>query len=185
MKRTLYFAAVALAMILIAPTIYGQSDQPKLRFHIPFQFSINSETFTPGDYVVIQKSTFLLKVANLNSSSAAFESVYPAQSRKEANGQVRLDLPSLWQPVFPRHGVRRIMAVNVRFQDFHRRKALGADECSKADDDSKRQPGRDCTSCSRKPKLNLERCALARCLREKRANLRVRLFCCTPRMFGS
>ena len=102
MKRTLYFAAVALAMILIAPTIYGQSDQPKLRFHIPFQFSINSETFTPGDYVVIQKSTFLLKVANLNSSSAAFESVYPAQSRKEANGQVRL--------IFHRYGNQYFLA---------------------------------------------------------------------------
>jgi len=90
MKRTLSLSAVALAFFLIAPTMYGQTSHLRLRFHVPFSFSINNQTFTPGDYEITQQSLFMLKVANLKSNDSAFESVYPAQSRNEVNGQMRL-----------------------------------------------------------------------------------------------
>ena len=96
MKRTLSLAAVALAFFLIAPTMYGQANHLRLRFHIPFSFSINNQIFTPGDYEFTQQSLFMLKIANLKSNDSAVESVYLAQSRKEGNGQIRL--------VFHRHG---------------------------------------------------------------------------------
>jgi hypothetical protein len=50
MKRTLSFAAVAIVILLIAPAIYGQANHLRLRFHVPFSFSVNNLTFTPGEY---------------------------------------------------------------------------------------------------------------------------------------
>src|SRR5215468_8259252 len=102
MKRTLSLSAVALAFFLIAPTMYGQASHLRLRFHVPFSFSINNQTFTPGEYEFTQQSLFMLKVANLKSDDSAFEAVYPAQSRKQGNGQVRL--------VFHRYGSRYFLA---------------------------------------------------------------------------
>ena len=43
MKRRLSLAAV-LAFILIAPTMYGQTSHLRLRFHVPFSFSVNKVT---------------------------------------------------------------------------------------------------------------------------------------------
>ena len=102
MKRTLSLSAVALAFFLIAPTMYGQASHLRLRFHVPFSFSINNQTFTPGDYEFTQQSLFMLKVANLKSNDSAFESVQPAHSRKERNGQVKL--------VFHRYGSQNFLA---------------------------------------------------------------------------
>lgn len=96
MKRTLSLAAMTLAVFLMAPKMYGQSNHLRLRFQVPFSFSVNNETFTPGEYEFTQQSVFLLKVANVKSDDSAYESVYPAQARKEGNGQVRL--------VFHRYG---------------------------------------------------------------------------------
>ena len=90
MKRTLSLSAVALAFFLIAPTMYGQASHLRLRFHVPFSFSVNNQTFTPGDYEFTQPARLILKIANVSSSDSAFASVYPAQSRKEGNGQLRL-----------------------------------------------------------------------------------------------
>ena len=103
MKRTLSLAAMTLVVFLVAPKVYGQTNHHlRIRFHVPFSFSVNNETFTPGEYEVTQQSVFLLKVANLKSNDSAYEAVNPAQSRKEGNGQVRL--------VFHRYGSRYFLA---------------------------------------------------------------------------
>jgi hypothetical protein len=103
MKRTLSLAAMTLVVFLVAPKTYGQTNHHlRLRFHVPFSFSLNNETFTPGEYEFTQQSVFLLKVANLKSSDSASEAVYPAQSRKEGNGQIRL--------VFHRYGSQYFLA---------------------------------------------------------------------------
>ena len=103
MKRTLSLAAMTLVVFLVAPKVYGQTNHHlRIRFHVPFSFSVNNQTFTPGDYEFTQQSVFLLKVANLKSNDSAFEAVNPAQSHKEGNGQVRL--------VFHRYGSRYFLA---------------------------------------------------------------------------
>lgn len=76
--------------------MYSQTNHLRLRFQVPFSFSVNNETFTPGEYEFTQESVLLLKVANVKSNDSAYASVYPAQSRREGNGQVRL--------VFHRYG---------------------------------------------------------------------------------
>jgi hypothetical protein len=55
MKRTLSLAAV-LAFFLTAPTMYGQTSHLRLRFHVPFSFSVNNQTFTPGEYEFTQQA---------------------------------------------------------------------------------------------------------------------------------
>jgi len=103
MKRTLSLAAMTLVVFLVAPKVYGQTNHHlRIRFHVPFSFSVNNETFTPGEYEFTQQSLFMLKVANLKSDDSAFEAVYPAQSRKQGNGQVRL--------VFHRYGSQYFLA---------------------------------------------------------------------------
>jgi hypothetical protein len=57
---------------------------------VPFSFSIDNKTFTPGDYEFTRQSLLLLEVCNLKDHASMFESVQPAQSRKEGNGQIRL-----------------------------------------------------------------------------------------------
>jgi len=103
MKRTLSLAAMILVVFSVAPKMYGQTNYHlRLRFHVPFSFSVNNETFTPGEYEVTQQSALLLKVANVKSNDSAFEQVYPAQSDREGNGQVRL--------VFHRYGSQYFLA---------------------------------------------------------------------------
>jgi hypothetical protein len=57
---------------------------------VPFSFDINDQKFAPGDYEFTRQSLLLLKVCNLKNQASAFESVQPAQSRKEGNREVRL-----------------------------------------------------------------------------------------------
>ena len=102
MKRTLSLAAMTLVVFLVAPKVYGQASHLRLRFHVPFSFSANNQTFTPGEYEFTQQSLFMLKVANLKSNDSAFESVLPAQAHQESNGQVKL--------VFHRYGNQYFLA---------------------------------------------------------------------------
>ena len=90
------------AFFLIAPTMYGQASHLRPRFHVPFSFSANNQTFTPGEYEFTQQSLFMLKVANLKSNNSAFEWVLPAQSHQESNGQLKL--------VFHRYGNQYFLA---------------------------------------------------------------------------
>jgi hypothetical protein len=89
MKRILSLAVATIAFSLITPASHAQNHL-KLRFHVPFSFSINNQTFTPGEYEFTQQSHLLLEVCNLKDHASAFETVQPAQSRKEGNGHVRL-----------------------------------------------------------------------------------------------
>lgn len=90
MKRILSLAVATIAFCLTTPTSPAQATHMKLRFHVPFSFRINNQTFTPGEYEFTQQSHLLLEVCNLKDHASAFETVQPAQSRKEGNGQVRL-----------------------------------------------------------------------------------------------
>lgn len=90
MKRILSLAVATIAFCLITPTSHAQTTHMKLRFHVPFSFSINNQTFIPGEYEFSQQSHFLLEIRNLKDTASTFETVQPAQSRKEGNGQVRL-----------------------------------------------------------------------------------------------
>ncbi len=91
MKRILTFAAAAtMALCLMTPTSQAQSSHLKLRFYVPFSFSVNNQTFSAGEYEITQQSQFTLGVSNLKDHTSAFEAVEPAQSRKEGNGQVRM-----------------------------------------------------------------------------------------------
>ena len=91
MKRILCFAAATIAIVLIAPVAYAQGNHLKLRFHVPFQFSVKDKTFPAGEYEVTQPAHLFLRVHNLvGNQTSAFEPVVPAQSRKEGNGNIRL-----------------------------------------------------------------------------------------------
>ncbi len=90
MNRILSLATTTIAFCLMTPTIHAQTSHLRLRFHVPFSFSINNQTFTPGEYEFTQQSQFLLGVSNLTDHSSVFEALQPTQSRKEVNGQVRL-----------------------------------------------------------------------------------------------
>jgi hypothetical protein len=90
MKRILSLAAATIVFCLITPTSHAQTTHLKLRFHVPFSFTIQNQMFAPGDYEFTQQSHLLLEVCNLKDHASSFETVQPAQSRKEGNGQVRL-----------------------------------------------------------------------------------------------
>ena len=102
MKRILFLAVMTVAVFLVVPKMYSQNKHLRLRFHVPFSFSANNQTFTPGEYEFTHQSLLVFKVANLKSNDSAFESVLPAQSHKESNGQVKL--------VFHRYGNQYFLA---------------------------------------------------------------------------
>jgi hypothetical protein len=91
MKRILSIAAATITICLMTTAAYSQSSNLRLRFHVPFAFSAENETFPAGEYEVTQPAHFFLRVHNLmGKNTSAFEPVVPAQSRKEGDGRVRL-----------------------------------------------------------------------------------------------
>jgi hypothetical protein len=96
MKRILSLAAAAMALCVITASSQAQTGYLRLRFHVPFSFTIHNQTFAPGDYEFTRQSLMLSRMTNLKGEPAVFETAEPAQSRKEGNGQVRL--------VFHRYG---------------------------------------------------------------------------------
>jgi hypothetical protein len=90
MKHTRLLTAVTFAFLLMTPMMHAQLTHLKLQFHVPFSFKIDNQTFAPGDYEFTQQSLFLLEVCNVQAHASAFQSIQPAQSRKEGNGQIRL-----------------------------------------------------------------------------------------------
>ena len=90
MKRTLCLAVfVLIALCFIVAPSHAQAHL-KLRFQIPFAFSVNNQSFAPGVYEFTKQSRFLLEVCNLKDHASTFEAMQPAQSRKDGNGHVRL-----------------------------------------------------------------------------------------------
>jgi hypothetical protein len=89
MKRIPFLAVAAIGFCLLTPASHAQGHL-KLRFQVPFSFSTNNQSLTPGEYEVTQQSHFVLQIYNLKDHASAFEIVQPAQSRQEGNGRVRL-----------------------------------------------------------------------------------------------
>ena len=87
MKHIPHFAAAAVAICLIATAAYAQSSNLRLRFHVPFAFSVQNTTFAPGEYEVTQPGAFILALRNVENQASAFEHVQPTGSKKEADGR--------------------------------------------------------------------------------------------------
>jgi hypothetical protein len=90
MKRILYIAAATVAVCLMTTASHAQAENLKLRFHIPFAFTVENTTFPAGDYEVTAPAHLLLEVRNIGSQAAAFKHATPAQSNKEADGRTKL-----------------------------------------------------------------------------------------------
>jgi len=52
MKRILLLAAATFAICLMTTASHAQAEQLKLRFHIPFPFTVENTTFAAGEYEV-------------------------------------------------------------------------------------------------------------------------------------
>lgn len=96
MKRILSLAVAVLAISLMTTTTHAQSRSLKLRFDVPFAFTVENTTFSAGQYEVTQPARWILMVRNINSQSSGFEHARVARSSKEADGRVRM--------VFHRYG---------------------------------------------------------------------------------
>ncbi len=90
MNRILSLAASLIVVSLMATATQAQTDSLKLRFRVPFPFTVENATFAAGEYEITQPARLVLELRNLQNQAAAFEHVEPAQSQKEANGRMRL-----------------------------------------------------------------------------------------------
>src|SRR5215469_14314760 len=80
MKRTLCFAVAVFAICLLTTFTYAQSESLKLRFNIPFAFTVENTTFAAGEYEITEPSHLLLELRNVESQAAAFEHAQPART---------------------------------------------------------------------------------------------------------
>ena len=90
MKRILFALGATITVCLITAASQAQGQGLELRFHVPFAFTVENTTFPAGQYKVSQPAHLILELRNVKSQAAAFQQVQPAQTRKEANGRVRL-----------------------------------------------------------------------------------------------
>jgi len=90
MKRILCLAVATIAICLITTAAHSQSRSLKVRFNIPFSFTVRNTTFPAGEYEVTEPSHWFLELRSLKNKVAAFEHVQSAHSRDEADGRVRL-----------------------------------------------------------------------------------------------
>ena len=90
MKRVLYLAAATFAIYLMTTASHAQAEQLKLRFHIPFPFTVENTTFAAGEYEVTEPAHLILEVRNVGSQAAAFEHATPARSGKKTDGRTKL-----------------------------------------------------------------------------------------------
>jgi hypothetical protein len=102
MKRVLCLALATFAISLTAITTHAQSSL-RLRFDAPFAFTVENSTFPAGEYEVTQPDHLILMLRNVKDQSSAFEHVQPAQSRREADGRLRV--------VFHRYASQYFLAV--------------------------------------------------------------------------
>jgi len=89
MKRILSLAASIIVACLMTTATQAQTDSLKLRFHVPFPFTVENATFAAGEYEITQPARLVLELRNVQNQ-AAFEHVQPASSRKEADGRLKL-----------------------------------------------------------------------------------------------
>jgi hypothetical protein len=89
MKYKCNVAATMIAICLMTTATYAQSGSLKVRFHVPFPFTVENKTFAAGEYEVTQPTQFMLSLRNVENHSSAFEHVQPAGSSKEVDGRAR------------------------------------------------------------------------------------------------
>jgi len=90
MKRVLYLAAATLAICLMTTASHAQAEHLKLRFRVPFPFTVENTTFAAGEYEVTEPAHLILEVRNVTSQASAFEHANPAQSGKKTDGRTKL-----------------------------------------------------------------------------------------------
>jgi hypothetical protein len=91
MKRILLLAAATLLMCLMTTASHAQAENLKLRFHVPFPFTVENTTFAAGEYEVTEPAHLILEVRNVGSQAAAFEHATPARSGKKTDGRTKLN----------------------------------------------------------------------------------------------
>jgi len=101
MKRFLCLAAATIAICLIATATNAQSSL-RLRFQVPFPFTVENASFPAGEYEVTMPANKILELRNLTDQAAAFEPALPARW-KEADGRGKV--------VFHRYGSEYFLSV--------------------------------------------------------------------------
>ena len=89
MKCKWNVVATMIAICLMTSATYAQSGSLKVRFHVPFPFTVENKMFAAGEYEVTQPAQFMLGLRNVENQSSAFEHVQPAGSSKEVDGRAR------------------------------------------------------------------------------------------------
>ena len=87
MKSKWNVVATMLAICLITTATYAQSGNFKVRFHVPFPFTVENKTLAAGEYEVTQPTQLVLGLRNMENQVSAFERVQPAGSNKEVGGR--------------------------------------------------------------------------------------------------
>ena len=89
MKYKCNVVATMIVICLMTSATYAQSGSLKVRFHVPFPFTVENETFAAGEYEVTQPTQFMLGLRNVENQASAFEHIQPAGSSKEVGGRAR------------------------------------------------------------------------------------------------
>jgi hypothetical protein len=133
MKCKLNVAVMIIAMCLITTATHAQSSNLRVRFRVPFPFTVENATFAAGEYEVTQQAHFILAFRNVENQSVVYEHVQPAGSRKKADVRARAD--------FHRYGGAYFLAV---ISDGSRQSTYDLDRSRKevelADQSPTRQP---------------------------------------------
>ena len=87
MKYKCNVVATMIIMCLMTSATYAQSGSLKVRFHVPFPFTVENKTFAAGEYEVTQPAQFMLGLRNVENQASAFEHVQPAGSSKDVDGR--------------------------------------------------------------------------------------------------
>jgi hypothetical protein len=102
MKYKCNVVATMIVICLMTSATYAQSGSLKVRFHVPFPFTVENKTFAAGEYEVTQPTQFMLGLRNVENQASAFEHVQPAGSSKDVGGRARA--------VFHRYGKSYFLA---------------------------------------------------------------------------
>ena len=89
MKSKWNLVATMIAICLITSATHAQIGSLKVRFHVPFPFTVENKTLAAGEYEVTQPAQFMLGLRNVENQASAFEHVQPAGSSKEVEGRAR------------------------------------------------------------------------------------------------
>ena len=102
MKYKCNVVATMIVICLMTSATYAQSGSLKVRFYVPFPFTVENKTFAAGEYEVTQPTQFMLGLRNVENQASAFEHIQPAGSSKEVGGRARA--------VFHRYGKSYFLA---------------------------------------------------------------------------